>query len=162
MKVVERYAKRCEELNGLKVLFVCTGNTCRSPMAEALFRLGSKSHEAYSCGLATEHGHPASPYAIEAVAELGADLKAHCSRQASAQLVAEADLILTMTEGHKRWLRSHFPEAQERIYTLREYVDEEGEVADPFGGTAAVYRQTAKQLAELIEKLQKKLELKDK
>lgn len=149
----------------MKVLFVCTGNTCRSPMAAALLCSrwkGKEPLEVASCGLATEDGFSASTYAVKAVAELGAELGDHSSRLLDERLVEDADLILTMTHGHKELLLAHFPQAQDRTYTLGEYVGVDLNVTDPFSGTLETYKKTAKQLEELIVKLIEKLELKEK
>ena len=125
----------------MRVLFVCTGNTCRSPMAEAYaarrFRLaGRPDLEARSAGCAADGGSPASSAAIDAMRELGIDLRNFRSTRLSESLIAEADLILCMTGGHRRQVLFLMPEAAEKCRLLQESSD----VPDPFGGGAAEYR----------------------
>ena len=151
------------------VLFVCTGNTCRSPMAEALFnhlanKKGLGSVRAVSAGLAAIQGDKATPQAIEVMKRRGIDLSGHRARNVDASLVEEADLILTMTDRHKSILGSMYPRAASKIHVLKEYAEggavkgELAQILDPFGQPVEEYESCARQLedalAKLIERLQ--------
>ena len=151
------------------VLFVCTGNTCRSPMAEALFKdlakkKGISSVKAVSAGLAAIAGDKATPQAIEVMKRRGIDLSGHRARNVDASLIGEADLILTMTHRHKSVLSSMYPQAASKIHVLREYAEggairgESAQILDPFGQPVEVYESCARQLEEAIEKLMERLE----
>jgi len=104
----------------MKILIVCTGNTCRSPMAEALLKK-SGQHEVRSAGVAAENGSPASRGAAVAMSKRGLDLSAHRAQAVSKDLVEWAELILTMTDRHREAVLERLPEAHGKIHTIKEF-----------------------------------------
>lgn len=139
------------------ILFVCTGNTCRSPMAEALFNMKADGRfVAKSAGVFAAPGSNASPQALEVLADQGIAFN-HSSQKLESDLIEWADLILTMTGSHKQMLFMHNPEASEKVYTLKEYTADGGDISDPFGGSVDIYRETMDELDQLIDQLVKRL-----
>jgi protein-tyrosine-phosphatase len=153
----------------MKILFVCTGNTCRSPMAEALFRQMDKegTHEVRSAGIAACDGLPASANATQILQNRGIHCN-HTTKRVNKELIDWADLILTMTFSHKLFLLNQYDEAKEKIFTLKEYVTTEEEletdeklnwdISDPFGGDLEEYKACAEEIESSLEKLYKLLE----
>jgi protein-tyrosine phosphatase len=131
---------------GRLLLFVCTGNVCRSPMAEYLMRkrLGHSSDWAVaSAGLAALGGMTASRNAIDALAEQGLDMSRHRSRQLTRDLIDAANVIVVMTASHRDQLRMLFRDAREKVFLLRSFdpaADAE-DVEDPIGADVGTYRQ---------------------
>ncbi|HEX4129985.1 MAG TPA: Sua5/YciO/YrdC/YwlC family protein [Pirellulales bacterium] len=143
-------------LASVLVLFVCTGNTCRSPMAEGMFRravadrLGCRPEEVEdrgiivtSAGIAAMNGGRASPEAVIVMREMGIDLERHESQPLTEALVRHADLILTMTRSHRQAVLSQWPDAVERTKLVSRL---SADVADPVGGPAELYRRCATQV----------------
>ena len=129
------------------VLFVCTGNTCRSPMAEALLRAALPQTSLWrvaSAGLAACEGSHASEFAVAALDELGCDLRTHRSRAVTPERIREADAIVAMTGAHAQQLVTQFPDSRDRVYLLRAFDPDAPacvDVTDPFCGSLGDYRQ---------------------
>ncbi len=137
----------------MKILFVCTGNTCRSPMAEAIFNTISEG--AFSRGF-SGNGFPATENAVKVMAEMGIDISKHVSKMLTLDDLSDADLVLTMTKAHKNLLTDIAPAEKDKIFTIGEYAGGE-DIADPYGGDIEVYRRCAEMLKEEIEKIAEKL-----
>lgn len=139
----------------MRVLFVCTGNTCRSPMAEAILNREIQSGHrdgwaALSAGLFPSVGAPAAAHAQTVMQARGADLSSHRSRRLAAAYIDAADRVVTMTTAMKATVAAMYPEAGEKIITLSEWAGETGDVVDPFGGNVADYERCADDIEQKI------------
>lgn len=149
----------------MRLLFVCSGNTCRSPMAEVLMRRALEDGhiegvEVTSAGTDAFTGEAASANARAAVGERGLDLAGHRARRLDRGLIEEADLILTMTSRQKDRVVSLVPRAIEKTFTLKEFVSGERlDVADPFGQSLEAYRRAADEIAEAVARVVHRLNL---
>lgn len=132
----------------MDVLFVCTGNTCRSPMAAARFNqlAGPDGPHASSAGIAAREGQTASPVAIEASAGLyGLQLESHRSVPLDEDLMRQAGLVVAMTPSHKDWIQRRYPAYADKVHVMTAFGgdgDPEGGIRDPFGGSVQEYRDT--------------------
>jgi len=142
------------------VLFVCTGNVCRSPMAEGLFRYaveGRGQYRVISGGLGAMEGQPPSPYAVQAVKELGIDISGQRSRMLTPELVQQADYIFGMTHSHIDTVMMLYPFAAEKTFLLREFdetLDQfEKDISDPIGGSYEIYLTCRDQIEQGIPSL---------
>lgn len=132
----------------MNILFVCTGNTCRSPMAEAILRHKKPEWNVKSAGLFANPGARASDGTAAVLSEKGI-IHNHVSEQVTQKLIEWADIVLTMTASHKQTIDIHFPQFRDKIFTLK---GPDGDVVDPFGGPVAEYRRTFEELNQYIEK----------
>lgn len=145
-----------------KILFVCTGNTCRSPMAMGLaqkeFKKRGQAIEFFSRGLAVFAPSGVTENTFTVMQQYNIDLSEHQAHQIQQEDVEVADLVLTMTNQHKAIIIDIYPEWAYKIFTLKEYVeDEDLDIVDPFGGDQTVYEMSAKEIHEKVIQLTKKL-----
>lgn len=143
-----------------KVLFVCTANICRSPMAEAMFNALSDDaglpFRAESAGVAALEDQPMSPNARRALEEVGIYAEDGRARQVSETMLKGADLVLAMSPRHVAELRQLFGSFYHKVHALPEFANAtsgEGEISDPHGHAMAAHRACVRQLFEYLDRL---------
>ncbi len=149
------------QLSSLMLLFVCTGNTCRSPMAESMMRvlmaerlgvspeqLEQRGVMIMSAGISAMGGNAPSPEAVAVVGQRGCNLAKHESQPLTERLVRFADLILTMTRGHRDAILAQWPSAAGRVHLL---CRDGSDIADPIGGPLEMYERCAEQISAQLK-----------
>jgi len=153
------------------ILFVCTGNTCRSAMAEGIFKKMLKERteddtrfNIISAGIFALQGMRPTSEAIKVMVEQGIDISRQIATQVQEDLVKKADIILVMSNTHKDYIRTKFTFAQDKIYLIKEFAqigefksiqktNENYEIVDPLGRPIEFYRIVARELKESLEKI---------
>ena len=141
------------------VLFVCTGNTCRSPLAEGLMRAAVEDEvKVVSAGVSAWPGAAMSPESAELLRERGASMSGFRSRAVSMDLVREATVVVCMTSGHLSILREDYPEEAEKFHLAGDFSGEPGaDVPDPIGMGPGAYAEVAESLDAMVAGLKKYL-----
>ena len=151
----------------MKIMFICTGNICRSAMAEAMLKKMLKENkkeniEVYSCGLSADDGDVPTQNAIEVMQEYKIDLKNHIATNIKYSNIENMDLILCATLSHKMFVIRLYPELKDKIFTIKEYVGIKDEIygidiKDPWGYNLETYKECAKEIETCLKKLIEKI-----
>lgn len=147
----------------MKILFVCAGNTCRSPIAQGILqdlaRKKTMGISVESAGIYAMDGQKASINAIRALELDNINIENHRASMVNEDIIRRADLVLTMGRGHKEILIDQYSFAKDKIYTLKEFAyNIEEDVVDPFGGDLDIYIRTKDEIYKAIVKLMERLE----
>lgn len=142
----------------MRIAFVCTGNTCRSPMAEVMakefFNQLNLNIEVFSRGVQVYFPSGANENAVKAMESRGLDLSMHLARPISVKDLEKLDLVLTMAESHKKVLNSLCSDSGIDVFTLKEFVEADGcDIVDPFGQDVEFYNNCADEIGICIGKL---------
>ena len=134
-----------------QIVLICTGNTCRSPMAEGLLKgeLKDRNYNIISRGLMVFGSSTANSSAVTAMREKDIDITDHRSKPFDMDEYGNMTLVLTMTEGHKTLIVQHGFSGD--VYSIKEFIGQKGDVKDPYGGDMNVYRKCADELEQIIQ-----------
>ncbi len=150
-----------------RVLFVCSGNTCRSPMAQGIFAHMiahyqgddlADEYEVWSAGLFAADGMPAAQAAVDTMLQYEVDLSGHRSRKIDQDMINNADVVLVMTREHCLYMMEMFAESKGKIFLLSDFAGYDGqEILDPYGLGIESYKQSALQIKKMLEKIMENL-----
>ncbi len=150
----------------MKIMFICTGNICRSAMAEAMLKdmlKEQKNIEVYSSGIYADTGDIPTQHAVEVMKEnYNIDLTKHRATHIKESQIEKMDIILCATLSHKVIVQQLYPELSNKIYTIKEYAGLAKEknnydISDPWGYSKAVYQECAKEIEECLNKICEKI-----
>lgn len=143
-----------------KIMFICTGNICRSAMADALMKKlakdSNKDIEVYSCGIFAEDGDMPTFNAVEAIKEYDVDLKLHRATNIRNSRIEDMDIILCATVLHKNNVINMYPNLKDKIFTIKEYADYDKndlDIPDPWGYDIETYRFCASTISKCLNKI---------
>ncbi len=144
----------------MKIMFICTGNICRSAMAHKMLekrvKEENKDIEVYSCGVFAENGDVPTYEAIQTMKEYGIDLSKHRATNIRNSNIKDMDVILCATSSHKNNVIRMYPELKEKVYTMKEYAGypkNDIDIKDPWGYGIGVYRKCAVEIEDCINKI---------
>lgn len=155
----------------MNILFVCTGNTCRSSMAEGILKKYLEENNieniyVSSAGISAFQGQKANEKAVNVLSKKGIDISSHKSRQLTEEILKDSDIILTMTNAHKNIILQAVPDISDKVYTLKEYayiINSESieglnvDIEDPYGMDYSVYEQCAEEIKHYINRIINKI-----
>lgn len=141
-----------------RIIVVCTGNICRSPIGEGLLkaRLQGRNIDICSAGTGALVGYPADPMAVEVAADHGLDISAHRAQQATLPLLSAMDLVLTLDQGHSDWINAKYPQLRGRVHKILKW-RENADVEDPYRHPKAAFEQAWTDIDAGIDEWLKKI-----
>ncbi|ROH91953.1 low molecular weight phosphotyrosine protein phosphatase [Stagnimonas aquatica] len=139
-----------------RILVICTGNICRSPIAEGLLKARLSGKQVWSAGTMAMVGHGADPYSVEVSAEYGLDISAHRAQQLTLPMLQNADLVLTLDGSHSAWINGRYPQFRGKVHKLGKWRKDE-DVPDPYRHPredfVSAYQQMEAQVGDWLSKL---------